>query len=166
MSHYRRARVAGGTYFFTLVTHWRRPWLGDPGACALLSGAMRGVRAAQPFETIAMVILPDHLHCIWRLPAGDSDFPMRWKRIKQRTTSALARSGFGAGPFWQPRYWEHLLRDEADLDAHVTYIHFNPVKHGYVERPCDWRESTIHRYVRRGWIERGWAEAPGIAVPE
>jgi putative transposase len=134
---YRRANTAGGTYFFTVN-------LADRGADTLvrnvddLRAAITKVKAAHPFALLAMVVLPEHLHAIWRLPPGDADYPMRWALIKAgfsrridageyRRPTRLTKRERG---IWQQRYWEHQIRDDADLARHVDYIHFNPVKHG------------------------------------
>ena len=78
MSDYRRLYVPGGTYFFTVVTGDRVPIFRDPRAIALLGRCLRRTRADLPFETVALVVLPDHLHCVWSLPRNDSDFSRRW----------------------------------------------------------------------------------------
>jgi len=155
MANYRRAYVAGGSYFFTAVTAGRRPWLGTDEGLRAFRTAYRRVAKECPFETIAAVVLPDHLHCIWRLPAGDADFPRRWQRLKRRTRELLEARGF-EGPFWQARYWERVIRDEADLRAHMDYVHYNPVRHGWVARAADWRASSIHRFIRAGWYAPDW----------
>lgn len=85
------------------------------------------VRKARPFDIDAIVVLPDHLHCIWTLPDGDADFMTRWRLIKTWFSKRSAYKNI-----WQKRYWEHVLRDEHDFENHVDYIHFNPVKHGLV----------------------------------
>ena len=122
------------------------------------------VQRDSPFLTIAICILPDHLHAVWQLPADDADFSSRWSKIKSgfsrvlpvtaRTASKLAKREKG---IWQRRFWEHQIRDESDLQRHVDYIHFNPVKHGLVQRVADWPYSSFHRYVRAGQLERDWA---------
>jgi putative transposase len=61
---------------------------------------------------------------------------------------------------WQRRYWEHTLRDEDDFAQHVDYIHFNPVKHGHVERVRAWPFSSFHRMVRLGLYPATWAGSP------
>ncbi len=171
MSNYRRNRVPGGTYFFTVVTFGRRPILQSSLAVELLRGAWRVTSAERPFETLAAVILPDHLHCIWRLPPGDADFSTRWRLIKARFTIAasdrklvaptLARPGRSRRgvDVWQRRFWEHVVRDERDLQQHVHYVHYNPVKHGYALRAADWAHSTFRRYVNRGWYSLNWGAA-------
>ena len=163
MACYRRARIPGGTWFFTVVTAGRCRWLGTAEGVETFRECYRQVRREQPFETIAMVILPDHLHCIWRLPEEDSDFPRRWQRIKRRTTETM-RSRGRSGPFWQARYWEHLIRDEADLQAHMDYVHYNPVRHGYVDRAADWEPSSLHRYMRMGWYAVDWGVSDAEAL--
>lgn len=164
MVRYRRHFVAGGTYFFTVV-------LTDRSAdtltanIGLLRIAFRHVRDERPFAMDAVVVLPDHLHAIMTLPEGDHDFPLRWRRIKTIFTQGLAERGKmrrrdGSGlTLWQRRFWEHTIRDEADFDRHTDYIHFNPVKHGYVQSPAAWPFSSIHRYVRAGVLPADWARA-------
>ncbi len=162
MTDYRRARFEGGYYFFTVVTHQRRAFLTEPGARACLRIAWGETRRISPFETIALCLLPDHLHCVWRLPEGDRDFSLRWARIK----AGFTRRYLGAGGVessqcasrrhkrergvWQRRFWEHQIRDERDLQRHVDYIHGNPVKHGLVERAEEWPWSTYRQYARPG----------------
>ena len=130
----------------------------------LLRAAFRDTRARHPFAIEAVVILPDHLHAIWTLPEGDADFTLRWRLIKSAFSSALPRGerisasrlAKGERGIWQRRYWEHAIRDEADFERHVDYIHFNPVKHGYVTRVADWPHSSFHRYVERGLLAEDW----------
>ena len=154
MSKYRRFYVPGGCYFFTLVCWRRQPLLGRAEYVALLREALRGVMDERPFRIDAMVVLPDHLHCIWQLPVADADFSNRWREVKKRVTRAA-----GTSDFWQPRFWEHALRDENDWRRHVDYIHYNPVRHGLVNRPRDWPHSSFHQAVLRGWRESDWGEA-------
>ena len=158
MSQYIRARVPGGTWFFTVN-------LADRSSSALvedvgiLRRAVSEVRRARPFHIDAMVVLPDHLHAVWTLPEGDSNFSTRWKEIKTVFTKQSGRVGprshskvsKGERGLWQRRFWEHCIRDEADFATHVDYCHWNPVKHGFVERPEDWAWSSVHREIRRGW---------------
>jgi len=166
MADFRRAFVPGGTYFFTVVTAARRPLFAHAQARQYLGYAMRRVRDEQPFDTLALVVLPDHLHAIWRLPGGDTAFPLRWRRIKHITTLRLRAHGV-SGAIRQPRYWEHLIRDDADLQRHLDYIHYNPVKHGHVQAPGDWPATTFHRFVRRGVYSPDWAgSVESIDIPE
>ncbi|MGO8754265.1 MAG: REP-associated tyrosine transposase [Gallionellaceae bacterium] len=166
MSEYRRAFLAGGCYFFTVVTHERRPWLTGESAIERLRQAFRRVMEDRPFAIEAIVILPDHLHCIWQLPKGDNDFPERWRQIK-RFVSVGMKSPLNARrekTLWQRRYWEHLLRNEEDWRHHMDYIHYNPVKHGYSKRPVDWPYSSFRQAVARGWYEASWGEQEPAAI--
>ena len=169
MTDYRRAQFEGGYYFFTVVTYERRPFLIDDLARKCLRCAWRQTRQERPFEVVALCLLPDHLHSIWRLPEADRDFSGRWSRIKAgftrlylaeggqelaQTQSRLTRRERGV---WQRRFWEHQIRDESDLQRHVDYIHYNPVKHGLVEAVEDWPWSTYHRYARENdYPNRNW----------
>ena len=167
MPEYRRAAFKGGTYFFTVNTFRRRPILTDVRCRAALRAAIELTRTELPFEIVAWVLLPDHLHTVWRLPVGDANFALRWSLLKRHVTRTC-RDGLPAQPlsdsrrkrregtFWQRRYWEHLIRDDTDLLRHVDYVHYNPVKHGYVTRAIDWPHSTFHRYVANGIYSAGW----------
>lgn len=172
MPEYRRSDVAGGTYFFTLVTHQRKPLLLHPPVCAALREAIEYVRASRPFTVKAWVLLPDHLHCIWTLPAGEADFSKRWGVIKQRVSSRcraqIVAEGLSTSKqrrheagLWQRRYWEHSIRNEDDYRRHMDYIHWNPVKHGLVTQAGEWPYSTFHRHVRGGLYPADWGVAAG-----
>ena len=150
---YRRLYRDGGCYFFTLVTKDRQPLFRTPETVDLLRGAFRELRKERPFEIDAAVILPDHLHCIWRLPEGDADYSNRWKSIKRRFTTAY---GGKPGEVWQARFWEHLIRDERDWRNHMDYVHYNPVKHGHAASPLEWPYSSFRRCVTRGLYEADW----------
>lgn len=170
--HYRRDRTAGATYFFTLVSWHRIPWFSDAANVARLRTAFRRVRLAHPFLINAMVVLPDHLHCLWTLPEGDDDYPMRWNQIKGAFTASLPDSAKHPRgeterreqAVWQHRYWEHRIRDEADFARHCDYIHWNPVKHGLVLQASDWPYSSFHRFVRAGMYPADWGMADPLAT--
>jgi putative transposase len=162
MSQYRRAKALGNVFFFTVV-------LADRSSLLLadqidrLRRVYRSVQNGRPFETTAICILPDHIHAVWVLPHDDADFSTRWSLIKsgfsrrldaqKRSASKISKREKG---IWQRRYWEHAIRDDADLERHVDYIHFNPVKHGHVTRVADWPYSSFHRYVERGLLAADW----------
>ncbi len=163
MPRYLRARIEGGTFFFTVTLADRS---GDllVRHVELLRRAYGAVQKRFPFETVAICVLPDHLHAVWTLPPEDADFPTRWSRIKSGFSRGLpigaCRSPSNIGKrekgIWQRRYWEHVIRDENDLARHIDYIHFNPVKHGLVSRVCDWPHSSFHRYVASGMLAMDW----------
>jgi len=163
MKNLRRLYIDGGTYFFTVVMQHRRPILCHAQMRKALRNAIQKVRIDRPFNIIAWVLLPDHLHTIWTLPENDSDYSTRWRLVKgsvshhvkdildvkkERTLNQIRKQESG---LWQHRFWEHTIRDEADLEKHFDYIHFNPVKHGLVEIPSDWKWSTYHKYVKQGF---------------
>ena len=151
---YRRSLVPGGTFFFTVNLADRQSDL-LATHIELLRATMRLIRQRHPFEIVAMVVLPDHLHAIWRLPEGDADYPKRWSLIKAGFSRGLPRTETIRASrlvkrergIWQRRYWEHQIRDDGDLARHVEYVHFNPVKHGYVKQAAEWPYSSIHRFI-------------------
>jgi putative transposase len=169
MSRYRRATTAGASYFFTVVVYRRQTIFCDDVFLNALHAAITSVRVAHPFAIDAWVLLPSHLHCEWTLPEGEANFSTRWKIIK-RAVSVACRENYRRADWmtaskikhrestiWQRRYWEHQIRDDLDLQRHVDYIHFNPVKHGYVKSAADWPHSTFHRYLRQGVYSPDWA---------
>ena len=160
MSNYRRAKTAGGTYFFTVVTAQRRALLANAEAVAALRMSVTAVRQELPFAIDAWVVLPDHMHAIWTLPPDDFDFSRRWGRIKAGFARHCGLDHASArrrdSGLWQPRFWEHLVRDEADFAVHMDYLHYNPVKHGLVTRVIDWPYSSFHRAVRHGVYAPDW----------
>lgn len=163
MTDYRRSEFCGGHYFFTVVTHNRRCFLAEELARGCLRRAWQQVRQARPFKVIALCLLPDHLHCVWLLPENDNDFSTRWQSIKKGFTRQYLEAGGREMPqsrsrhkkrergLWQRRFWEHQIRNERDLERHIDYIHYNPVKHGLVTIVDDWPWSTYHRFVRDGF---------------
>jgi putative transposase len=157
MSQYRRVYVAHSSYFFTLVTWRRRPLLADPVTVTLFRDCLRRVRQRLPFQLTAITLLPDHLHCIWHLSA-DCDYSRRWQAIKALFTRKMKAGPVGP-PYWQPRFWEHLIRDEEDWRRHLDYIHYNPVRHGLVECPGDWPHSSFDHFRRRGFYPEAWGQS-------
>ncbi|WP_457646876.1 REP-associated tyrosine transposase [Profundibacter sp.] len=163
MSNYRRARVTGASYFFS-VNLARRG--GDLLVERIddLRAAFSATMAQRPFICDSMVVLPDHIHAVWTLPKGDADFSTRWRVIKGRFShrvevempqrqSLVSKREKG---IWQRRFWEHLIRDERDYRNHVEYCWGNPVKHGFVERAVDWPFSSIHREIKHGVVPPEW----------
>jgi putative transposase len=164
---YRRNFVPGGTYFFTITLADRRSEALVDHIGALRS-AFRVARRERPFSIGAIAVLPDHMHAILTLPPNDTDFPGRWRRIKGHFSTALIQTGLdlkrlrnGDLGLWQRRFWEHTIGDDRDFARHVDYIHFNPVKHGLVQRVRDWPHSSFHRYVREGLLPDDWAGGTG-----
>ena len=170
MSNYYRWRQTGGTYFFTVVTHHRREFLTKSIFRNILREYITRTRQNHPFVIDAWVLLPEHLHCIWTMPEGDSDYSTRWSLIKagfskkakthlyQQQLITDSRKKRRESTIWQRRFWEHLIKDEDDFRKHVEYIHYNPVKHRLVKNVRDWPYSTFHRYVQEGIYSENWGD--------
>lgn len=169
MSDYRRAYLKGGTFFFTVVTYKRYPIFKEDAAIDLLRECFQTTMASYPFRTDAIVVLPDHLHTIWTLPDNDPDFSIRWKRIK----GTLCRHYRGCSTedisesmrrkkekgVWHRRFWEHMIRDQADFNRLCDYIHYNPVKHGLVSSPLEWKNSSFKKFADEGLYHRDWGQS-------
>jgi putative transposase len=166
MPDYRRNRVPGGTFLFTVNLLDRRSDLLVRHIDARRD-AVRGVRTRAPFRVDAWVVLPDHMHCLWSLPEGDADFPGRWRAIKIAFAKSLpaceprsaVMTNRGERGIWQRRYWERTIRDQPDFARHFDHTHFNPVKHDLVDHPADWPYSTFRRCVAGGMYPSDWAGA-------
>ncbi|OGV75643.1 MAG: transposase [Methylotenera sp. RIFCSPLOWO2_02_FULL_45_14] len=164
MPDYRRNRVPGGTYFFTVNLLERRSRL-FVEHIENLREAVRVVRKNKPFHIDCWVVLPDHMHCIWTLPIGDADYASRWKAIKTAFSKTIpkterlsaVRRAKGERGIWQCRYWEHTIRNDLDYAAHVNYVHINPLKHGLAKCVADWPYSSFHRLVEAGVYAENWA---------
>jgi putative transposase len=158
---YRRYYHPGGSYFFTVVTEKRKPLLIQN--IDRLRAAFRHGMQKYPFTIDGIVVLPDHLHTLWRLPEGDDNFSIRWMLIKRKFSAGLKTDFVNHSKqrkrekgIWQRRFWEHFIRDENDWNQHLDYIHYNPVKHGYCDKPGDWPYSSFHRAVRQGLYQADW----------
>jgi putative transposase len=168
MPNYRRPFFPGGMFFFTLVTERRQYLFSNARARRYLRNAISAEQAEHPFELKAIVLLPEHLHCIWQLPERDGDFSRRWSRIKRRFTKlwigadggevtvSQARQRHRECGVWQKRFWDHCIRSEEDMIHHVNYIHYNPIKHGLVHCPHAWPYSSFHRWVAEGYYREDW----------
>jgi putative transposase len=170
MSEYRRSRE-GSAYFFTVVTYQREHFLCSAESVITFDGIVNEVKQRHSFEVDACVVLPDHIHSIWRFPDGDVSYSMVWgyikkefsKRMKEKlpvSAQTSSRLKHRESMVWQRRFWEHQIRDEKDFLAHFDYIHFNPVKHGLVQMPVDWRYSTFQKYVDSGVYPKDWGSVP------
>ena len=167
MTDYRRKWHLGGTWFFTVNLLQRRNNDLLIREIELLRAVVGEIRHRHPFRIHGWVVLPDHLHCVMELPEGDTNFPLRWRLIKLNFSKGIpngecrsaVRIRRGERGIWQRRYWEHRIRDAADFQAHMDYVHINPVKHGLVERVRDWPFSTFHRLVEQGVYPLDWAGA-------
>ena len=168
MPDYRRIKTEGGAFFFTVVTHKRQPLFNSIECIEMLRASISETRRIAAFRIDAWVLLPDHMHCIWTLPDNDDDYSQRWGMIKAGLTKKIkhmlpggqassSRKKHRESSIWKRRFWEHRIRDDRDLLMHTDYIHYNPVRHGYVERVQDWPYSTFHKYVDQGVYPIDWA---------
>jgi putative transposase len=140
----------------------------DPKNVQLLRDALSEVKLEQPFDIIAAVILPDHIHFIWSLPTGDNQYSKRIGRMKVAFTRSLhgentlpqnvsiSRRKHRESNVWQRRFWEHSIDNEDEFERYFDYIHYNPVKHGLVSCPHLWQASSFHRWVEKGVYEMDW----------
>ena len=175
MSQYIRASTKGGTYFFTVVAHNRRPIFCQPDFLQALKAGIRQVQQKHPFQIIAWVQLPDHLHCIWQMPVDDANYSMRWSQIKRLSTQACPQYHLRIDELsyskvkrnekgiWQRRFFEHEIKSDLDFARHMDYLHYNPVKHGLVTNVIDWSYSTFHNQLKDGAYLADWGANIGFS---
>ena len=172
MPRYIRSKTPGATWFFTVNLLQRRGNGLLVRHIGLLRQCVAQERARRPFAILAWVVLPEHMHWLWRLPKDDADFSTRWRRIKTDFSKSLpatelrsaVRQQAGERGIWQRRFWQHQIRDEADLARHMDYIHYNPVKHGWAKTPLEWPHSSFERHVRKGTYAADWAAGEAVTV--
>ena len=175
MPSYLRYKLDGSTYFFTVVTQGRRPWFRSENFRRVLRRCFREARRMMPFDVDAVVLLPDHLHILMR-PADGVDYSALWRLIKTRFTRSVTPTLAASDPavegrrkgergIWQRRFYEHTIRNDDDWGRHMDYIHFNPVKHGLVDKPSEWAWSSFRCYVRGGWLEPDWPGGRKVSFP-
>jgi len=168
MSQYIRSYIPGATYFFTLVAYERRKIFCERDFLQAFRHSIKRVQQQEPFEILAWVQLPDHLHCIWQIPDDEANYSRRWSKIKRFTTQACPQYQLPIEDLdyskvkrkerglWQRRFFEHQIRDEADFIRCIDYLHYNPVKHGLVSRVRDWPYSSFHKFVKEGIYPMDW----------
>lgn len=168
MPQYRRYYQLGSCVFLSIVTHQRRPIFKQIENIQKLRLATAQMKAEMPVDIVAAVILPDHLHFLWQLPENDWNYSKRVGRMKVLFSKSMGDIGYEAKylshsrmkhrekGIWQRRFWESTVRNAAELEAYANYIHFNPVKHGYVSCPHHWQYSSFHRWVLSGELTHDW----------
>ena len=178
MPNYRRPKVPGGTYFITQIAYKREPWLCRDGGGKALRDAIATIRQKYPFSIDAFVLLPDHFHGVLTLPLGSQDIstPLRLiktfvskhyaDRLNVKRDISRSRHSRREGNLWQRRFWDHLIRDQADFERHCDYIHYNPVKHRLCAAAKDWPYSSFHRFVRMGIYPMDWGMNDEAIVPD
>jgi putative transposase len=170
---YRRTLIPGATYFFTVNLLNRKSCLLTDNIHQLRY-AFRTARRYHPFTIDGIVILPDHLHMVMSLPKEDRNYSLRWniikgifsKQIEPKEPIGGSRQKKRERGIWQRRFWEHLIRDELDYEQHLNYIHFNPVKHGYVTTATEWEFSSIHRFIQAGILPKNWGSHDECNLPD
>ena len=164
MTEYRRFYIPNALWFFTVNLAERKNNRLLIEQIDLLGQAFRYVKTRKPFYMNAVVIMPDHLHCIWRLPPEDGDYSIRWNLLKGYFSRKIStgerisnsRQKRRERGIWQRRFWAHLIEDQKDLNRHIDYIHWNPVKHGHVKRVVEWPYSSFHQYIKQGVYSNDW----------
>lgn len=162
MVSYRRDYTPGAAYFFTLTLKNRRADYLTTNINALKQ-AYYSVKQKYNFSTKAFVILPDHIHLLWKMQQDESNYSTPIRLIKTKFSNALLKmelplfkNSAGKVNLWQNRFWEHRIKDEEDYQYYIDYIHYNPVKHGYVHKASDWPYSSIHHYINIGMLSSNW----------
>ena len=156
MPRYRRHYLLNQPVFVTVVTDGREPWLREAHHVECLLSAMREAKEHLPFRHLAHAVLHDHFH--WLFEPEDADALSRIvSAVKQNVSRDLKAYGHH-GPFWQRRFYDHIIRDERDLHRHLDYIHFNPVRHGLASTAEAYPHTSFHEWRKQGFYEAGWGE--------
>ena len=157
----RRYYTPDQVVFITQVVNHRRPVFQNSEMMFLLKEIFHNVKEIHPYKMLAYVFLPDHFHVLIQ-PTGDSNFSQIMHSFKRNFTVVYKRSinFHGDLHFWQKRFWDHVIRNEKDLENHLHYIHYNPIKHGYVSELEDWKESSFLEWYELGayYGEEKWVE--------
>lgn len=158
MPNYRGYKTPNATIFITCVTRNRYPYLKSKSDIDLFFRTLLEVMEIHPFEHLAYVILPDHFHCLIKSDHPSGNFSIIMHSIKRNFTRnyKVAHSIQQPLSTWQRGFWDHVIRDEKDFEAHLDYIHWNPFKHGYVKKPEDWQYSTYREWLSDGFYEPDW----------
>ena len=153
MTNIRRYTAGNWPVFITAVCYGRKQLLRYDAEKESLLEIIKEVKFERTFRMLGYVILDDHYHWIIRADALDISSIMQ----------SVKSTGDAPTKCWQRRFWDHIIRDQADLNRHLDYIHYNPVKHGYVGNPAEYAYSSFRAYVARGSYAENWGmhSAPG-----
>lgn len=154
--NYRRYYIPDSTIFIVCVTKDRTPHFRESNNVELLREALRRTNEKYPFEMLAYVFLPDHVHMLMKtIGCNFSQVMQSFK--KGFTQQYKGRNHISSSlSCWQSRFWDHVIRNDEDFKRHLNYIHYNPVKHGFVSKPEEWEFSSYLDWVDRGAYEMGW----------
>jgi putative transposase len=159
MTNIRRYYIPDTPVFITAVCYKRQPILAPAVEKERLLTAMRDVREHLPFVMLGYTILNDHFHWLIK-PKENQNFSHIMQSVKLRYTHRYKQKHGISAPvtLWQRRFWDHTVRDEDDHKRHLDYIHYNSVKHEYVDSPDNYPWSSYHEYVERGYYPPNWAK--------
>ena len=159
--NYRRLFIENRLVFLTIVTNNRIPILITN--IELLNQSYKNVVQYYKFDLIAYSIQSDHIHCIIK-PFNIADYSKIVKSFKYSFTKnynvGLVNPTYKK--LWQNRFWEHTIRDENDLNLHLNYIHYNPVKHKLVQNVKDWEYSSFYKFVKNNLYDENWGNAKEV----
>jgi REP-associated tyrosine transposase len=165
MANLRRYYIPNAIVFITQVVQDRRPVFRQHQQVDLLRSVLDEVKRLHPFAMLGYVFLPDHFHMLVQ-PLRETTFSQIMHSLKPNFTKTYkeAQGISDHLKLWQRRFWDHVIRDETDLEQHLDYIHYNPVKHGLVSRPENWCHSSFLEWKQRGvypdmW---GWSEPDSL----
>lgn len=165
MPDFHRFYIPNSIIFITSVTENRRPYLKESEDIKIFWEVLNTSKKIHPFSLLAYVILPDHFHFLISLPEPSDNFSTVVHSIKRNFTIEYKKchSITTSLKLWQSRFWDHVIRNQEDLSIHFDYIHWNPVKHGYVSEPNSWIQSSYLDWVDRGYYEKNWRNE-GVTV--
>lgn len=170
MPNYKRYYLNNHYIFITVVTYNRNKILIEN--IDLLKECLKNAKDKFGVEFFGIVIMPDHFHIIMKSKEAQ-DFSKIISTVKRSFTQAIdedfkdenisaSRIKRNEKGVWQRRFYEHIIRDEKDLYNHLDYIHYNPVKHGYVNNIKDWKFSSFHKFVELKNYDINWGSASDI----
>jgi putative transposase len=165
--NFRRYYIPGSAVFITQIVQYRELVFREPKYLNLLREILHNVKQFHPFSMLGYVFLPEHFHMIIQ-PTGEHNFSDIMHSLKPNFTKEYKKliglPSSKSMKFWQKRFWDHVIRDDRDFENHLHYIHFNPVKHGYVTDPRDWKDSSYIEWEKRGLYPPAfeWKEPKGI----
>lgn len=156
MTNLRRYNIENAIYFITCVTSDRIPYFKNDENIEIFKSNMELLNRSFSFELMAYVLLNDHFHFL--LQPKNCHISSLIASFKKKITFEFKKRNNlqNSVSLWQRRFWDHIIRNESDFKFHLDYIHYNPVKHGHVKRPEDWRVTTYRDWMRKGIYEVGW----------
>ncbi len=164
MPNIHRFYIPNAIIFITVVTRDRMPYFKSDQDIRLYWETLKRVQEIYPFNLLAYVILPDHFHWLMRLKDSGGNFSQVLHSFKRNFTLNFKKTHniITQLSLWQRGYWDHIIRNEGDLNNHFDYIHWNPVKHNLVNRPENWPHSSYLHWYKRGYYPEtwGWSDSP------